>query len=256
MAMLAGKTVLITGGASGIGRAWAEAFLRDSSPPTVICCDIDEAGLAEVGAQGALTLRTDVTDAAQVKRMIEFAVSETGRLDVLYNNAGVGFHTRVERVFDGEFEQHVAIHLFATVNAMRHSIPIMRAQGSGRIINTCSRNAEGVAIGASAYAAAKAGIWALTRTAAIEAASRGDDILINCLIPGPTNTGIWGADQPQLQPPEATVPTARLLATLPTGSPISGKTYWDEKEYILFENNSAVVEEALAGARANARPKL
>ena len=179
MAMLAGKTVLITGGASGIGRAWAEAFLRDSSPPTVICCDIDEAGLAEVGAQGALTLRTDVTDAAQVKRMIEFAVSETGRLDVLYNNAGVGFHTRVERVSDGEFEQHVAIHLFATVNAMRHSIPIMRAQGSGRIINTCSRNAEGVAIGASAYAAAKAGIWALTRTAAIEAASRHSDQLLD-----------------------------------------------------------------------------
>ena len=172
---------------------------------------------------------------------------------MLFNNAGAGFATRIEKLEPQQFEDHIALHLFSTVNAMRLALPIMRKQGFGRIINTCSRGAEGPGPGGSAYAAAKAGIWAVTRTAAIECA--GADILVNCLIPGPTNSSIWGRDMPKLQPPSATIPTARLLATLPANSPVSGKTYWDEKEYELFVDASAVSAKVLASARKGVRPR-
>ena len=79
---------------------------------------------------------------------------------------------------------------------------------------------------------AKAGLWAATRSAARECADT--DILVNGLIPGPTNTAIWGRDMPQLQAPEAVYPTARMLASLPAGGP-SGQVFWDEKPYPLMQ---------------------
>ena len=122
---------------------------------------------------------------------------------------------------------------------MRYALPIMKKQNYGRIINTISRNAETDVEGTSAYAAAKAGIWSATRVAAKENAEH--DILINMIIPGPTNTSIWGKDMPHLQKPEATFPTAKLLASLERGGP-TGKVYWDEKEYPMFNQNNSILE--------------
>lgn len=233
--MLEDRTILITGAASGLGRAWVEHFVADSA--TVIGADIDEAGLATLAPLGVHTLRVDVADAASVARMVSFAVEETGRLDVLFNNAGLGFGHSVEAAPDGAFERHVAVHLFGCVNGMRAAIPVMRSQSYGRIINTVSRNAEFDAPGTSAYAAAKAGMWAASRVAAKEVGDA--DILINMLIPGPTNTAIWGRDMPRLQAPAATYPTARMLATLPAGGP-TGTVFWDEKPYALFHPDNAI----------------
>ena len=228
---LAGKTIVITGAASGLGRAWAQGFRAEGA--VVVAADIDAAGLARL--QGVRTIEVDVTDAEAVKAMVEFAVSETGRIDALFNNAGVGFHRRVAELKDGEFEHHVAIHLFGVVSGMRFAIPVMREQGHGRIINTISRAAEFASPKNSAYAAAKAAIWAATRSAAQETADA--DVLINMLIPGPTNTAIWRRDMPQFQDPAVTFPTARMLATLPAGGP-SARVFWDEKEYPLFASGN------------------
>ena len=136
--MFEDRTVLITGAASGLGRAWAEGFSADGA--TVIAVDINREGLDEV--PGAFHLQVDVGNAAEVKQMIADAVKLTGRIDVLFNNAGMGFNKRLENSAEGDFEHHVAVHLFAMVNAMRAAIPHMRAQNYGRIINTISRNAE------------------------------------------------------------------------------------------------------------------
>jgi NAD(P)-dependent dehydrogenase (short-subunit alcohol dehydrogenase family) len=234
MTALQGRTIVVTGAASGLGRAWTLGFLDAGA--RVVAADIDATGLASLEARGALTIVADVARAHDVKATIDLALARTGRLDALFNNAGLGFRTRIEDLADDEFERHVAVHLFGTVSGMRFAIPVMRRQGHGRIVNTISRAAEAASAGNSAYAAAKAAIWAATRSAATETA--GSDVLVNMLIPGPTNTAIWGRDMPQLQAPEATFPTARMLATLPSGGP-SGKVFWNEREYPMFRHDLA-----------------
>ena len=230
MHMPKGKTIVITGAASGLGDAWTKGFLKDGA--TVVAADIDEPGLAAVASLGALTVRTDVSLESDVKAMIDFAMSETGRIDVLFNNAGIGFMRPFLEVPTGEFERHIAIHLYGTVYGMRYALPHMQAAGYGRIINTISRAAEASGFRSAAYASAKAAIFAATRSVAKEFAE--GDILINMIIPGPTNTAIWGRDMPQMQSAKVTYPTAKMLATLPAGGP-RGKVFWDEKEYKLFK---------------------
>ena len=232
-----GKTILITGAARGLGRAWAELFNHEGA--NIFACDIEEAGLQELQELGITTSTLDVSSSQEVKSFIEQAYNATGRLDVLFNNAGMGFGYKVHDMPEGVFEHHVSVHLFGTIYGMRYALPIMKKQNFGRIINTISRNAETDVEGTSAYAAAKAGIWSATRVAAKENAEH--DILINMIIPGPTNTSIWGKDMPHLQKPEATFPTAKLLASLQRGGP-SGKVYWDEKEYQMFNQNNSILE--------------
>ena len=232
-----GKTILITGAASGLGKAWAELFNQEGA--NIFACDIEEAGLRELQELGITTSKLDVSSSQQVRSFIEQAYDATGRLDVLFNNAGMGFGYKVHDMPEGVFEHHVSVHLFGTIYGMRYALPIMKKQNFGRIINTISRNAETDVEGTSAYAAAKAGIWSATRVAAKENAEH--DILINMIIPGPTNTSIWGKDMPHLQKTEATFPTAKLLASLERGGP-TGKVYWDEKEYQMFNQNNSILK--------------
>jgi NAD(P)-dependent dehydrogenase (short-subunit alcohol dehydrogenase family) len=235
MSSIAGKTIVITGAASGLGRAWSMGFLNDGA--RVVAADVNRDGLEELRLQGAIPSATDVANERQVKAMIDLALQETGRVDVMFNNAGIGLPRRVEDLPEGEFEKIVAIHLFGTIYGMRAAIPIMRQQSFGRIINTISRGAEVNEANFSAYGASKAAIWAVTRSASKEVADT--DILLNMLIPGPTNTAIWGRDMPQMQSAEVTYPTALMLATLPANGP-TGKVFWNEKEYPLFDPNNTL----------------
>lgn len=225
-----GKTVVITGAASGLGRAWSEGFNNEGA--LVIAADIDERGLASL-AKGIKPVVTDVSSKEDVFSLIDYAVEQTGKIDILFNNAGYGLPYKLEDYPSGEFEKLVAVHLFGTVYGMQAAIPVMRKQGFGRIINTISRHAETSAPKASAYAASKAAIWTVSRSTAEEV--HGSGILVNMLIPGPTNTGIWGKDMPQLQAAEVTFPTAKMLALCDDDGP-SGRIFWDEKEYQLFGN--------------------
>jgi len=224
---LTGRVALVTGAASGIGRAVAAGLLADGA--RVAGLDINEEGLT--ATEGLLRIVGDVADPAVVEKAVAQTVASFGRIDILFNNAGYGTTTRIEDLRPQEFERLVAVHLFGTVNGIRLAAPHMRAAGHGRIINTLSRAAEAAAPGSSAYSAAKAAMWAVTRSAAQELSDT--DILVNGLIPGPTNTAIWGRDRPELQAPEAVYPTARMLATLPPGGP-TGRVFWDEKEYLMF----------------------
>ena len=120
---------------------------------------------------------------------------------------------------------------------MRAAIPIMRDQAYGRIINTVSRNAEFDIPGTSAYSAAKSAIWSASRVAAREVSD--SDILINMLIPGPTNTRIWGKDRPDLQSPEVSYSASKMLATLRKSGP-TGKIFWNKVEYRLVSPNNSI----------------
>ena len=225
-----GKTIVITGAANGIGRAWALGFHKENAH--VIAADIDSRQLESLASEGITTAKVDVRDPEQVNHLLNNTKNETGAVDILFNNAGIAFGPTLEKAPDGKFEDHVSVHLFGCIYGMRSAIPIMRAQESGRIINTISRNAEVDMPGTSAYSAAKAAIWAASRVAARETSDA--DILINMLIPGPTNTQIWGKNRPELQAPETTFPTAKMLASFPSGGP-TGKVFWNKKEYRLFD---------------------
>ena len=235
--MLKDKTILITGAASGLGKAWSKKFSEEGA--RVFACDINEEGLTELKDLGIDTQVIDVSSASHVQSFVESAITDTGKIDVLFNNAGMGFGYKLDSFPDGAFEHHVSVHLFGTVYGMRYALPVMQRQGYGRIINTISRNAETNVEGTSAYSAAKAAIWSATRVAAKENIDH--NILINMIIPGPTNTNIWGKDMPHLQSPEDTYPTARLLACLEEGGP-TGKVYWNEKEYPMFNQENSILK--------------
>ena len=219
-------TVLVTGAASGIGHALANGFLDDGA--RVVGVDINADGLEPLANRGAVTLSVDVSDPAQVDDMVRAALDQTGSLEVLINNAGLGFARLVVDHKPEEFEQLLRVNLFGPFYCMRAAIPVMREEGFGRIINVVSRHAESGASAFAAYGSSKAGLWALTRHAASE--TRDENIRINCLIPGPTRTGML----PRGQEPELVYPTARMLATLPLDGP-TGKVFWNEKEYVLFD---------------------
>jgi len=229
MGELDGKTVVITGAASGIGLACAEGFLGDGA--RVLGADINQEGLKGLEAKGAMTMAVDVADRTQVNAMVQGAVDKTGRIDVLMNNAGYAIFTRVEDYDEGEYERMIAVHVFGAIYGMHAAIPHMRRQKHGRIINMISRGAEAAVAGLSAYSSAKAALWAVTRCTALEVADT--DILVNAMIPGPTDTAIWPRPRPELQKPSAVYPTAKMLATLPQGD-ASGKVFWDKKQYPLF----------------------
>ena len=231
------KIILLTGSQGLLGKSYAK-YLIDFGAK-VIACDKDEERLQELDKLDIATVLADVSKPKEVEDFINYAVKETGKIDALFNNAGMGFGYKLEDSPDGGFEHHVAVHLFGAVYGMRYAIPHMREQGYGRIINTISRNAETDVPTTSAYAAAKAGIWSTSRVAAKEVAD--SDILINMLIPGPTNTQIWGKKMSHLQDPKETYPTAKMLALLEKGGP-SGKVFWDEKEYPMFAEENEILK--------------
>lgn len=224
---LDGKVTVITGAASGIGRALAVAFAAEGAQ--VVGADVTAQALRDIEGERIFAVPTDVTVEGEVRRMVDAALSRHGRIDVLFNNAGLGDYTPIESLEDGQFERIVRVHLFGSLYGLRAVLPVMRRQGRGRIVNTLSRGAEVAAPCWSAYGSAKAGLFALTRVAAAECA--GTDVLVNGMIPGPTRTGMMQGEG--LQEPEAVVPGALWLATLPAGGP-SGKVFWNMREYHLF----------------------
>lgn len=224
---LEGRVAVITGAASGIGRAVALGFAAEGAK--VLAADLDLHGLRAIESDHIAILATDVTRESEVQAMIDQAVARFGKIDILFNNAGIARHNRIEDMPEGEFEACVSVHLFGALYGLRAGLKAMRAQGYGRVVNMVSRGAESRQSSWASYAAAKAGLFALTRVAATEASDA--DILVNAMIPGPTLTAMNTG--PDLQPPEAVVPSALWLATLPAGGP-SGRVFWNMQEYRLF----------------------
>jgi NAD(P)-dependent dehydrogenase (short-subunit alcohol dehydrogenase family) len=223
------STVLVTGAAGGIGHALAKGFMDDGAK--VVAVDRQRDGLISLKDRGGITMEIDVSNPDQIQKMVQDTVEHTGRLDVLINNAGIGFYSELTEHAPDQFENLIRINLLGPYYCMRSAISIMREQGYGRIINLLSRHAETGAKGFSAYGSSKAALWAVTRSAANELF--GTNILVNGLIPGPTKSGMM----PEGQDPQVVYPTAKMLATFPSGGP-TGKVFWYEKEYIMFDHKN------------------
>jgi NAD(P)-dependent dehydrogenase (short-subunit alcohol dehydrogenase family) len=224
---IAGKTVVITGAASGIGRALALGFAADGA--RVVASDISEGGLLDIASPEILTRLCNVEHETEVRGLVDFALKRTGRVDVLFNNAGVAPRALVENFAEDAFEHCMRVHVFGAVYGLRAVLPAMRRQRYGRIVNMLSRGMESRGAGWAAYGAAKSALYTLTRVVAAEAADT--DILVNGMIPGPTRSGMNVREG--LQEPEAVYPGALWLATLPTGGS-TGKVFWNAREYRPF----------------------
>ena len=190
---LAGKTALITGASAGMGRATALRFAREGANVVLVGRSrerLDQAA-AEIGER-ALPVVADVRRAAEVEAAFDAGLERWGEIQIVFNNAvGVVFDGPdddlarpylVHELSEALFDEYIALNLKSVWLGMKYGIPCLQQAGGGSIISTSSLGAEIGLPGTGAYAAAKNGIHALTRTAAAETAAQ--SIRVNCIVPG------------------------------------------------------------------------
>ncbi len=189
---LSGQVAIVTGGSSGIGRAVVELLL-ESGAAGVTVADIeptaDDAfrGLRDVPDGEFLTIRTDVSDSAQVKQLVTQTLERFGRIDILVNNAGIAPMVRWPDVTEENWRRVLDVNLNGSFLCALEVLPHMRRQQSGRIVNISSVGAFiGSVTAHPAYGVAKAGLIAMTKSLARECAE--DGILVNAIAPGSIDT--------------------------------------------------------------------
>ncbi|MET8338626.1 SDR family NAD(P)-dependent oxidoreductase [Streptosporangium canum] len=238
------KVVLVTGGGSGIGRAVAQGFAHQGAQVVVAARGheaLDQTvKLIEAEGGRAAALTVDVSDSASVAGLVGRIVERYGRLDIAINNAGVFAMGQVADQPEDDFAKVVDINLTGAFLSMKHQIPAMLAGGGGVIVNFSSQVGTHKRIpGLGAYAASKAGVTALTRTAALEYIGRG--IRINAISPGPHDTSM------SMRPGETEADRAtRVKEQLPIGrvgslDEITGTVLWLASEDAGFVVGSDIV---------------
>ena len=219
-----GKVALVTGAAAGIGRAAALRFAGGGA--SVVCSDVAETGgrdtaarIAELGGR-ACFVRADVCAEPEVRDLVAAAVERYGRLDIAFNNAGIGlFDKTIDQHTECEYDRLMAVNSTGVFLCIKYEVPAMLASGGGCIVNTASQAGLVGAGGLSVYAATKHAVVGLTKSAALEYARRG--IRVNCVAPGIIDTDInrpfWDAhpelyEQWKSKPPMGRYGTAEEVA--------------------------------------------
>ena len=208
---MTGQVAIVTGGGSGIGAALVRAMVARGA--TVVIADVDEtAGKAvatELANVSSVTL--DVRDAAAVGELVTGVAAEHGRLDFMFNNAGIGVGGSAEELTLDHWDRVIDVNLRGVIHGVHAAYPVMLAQGSGHIVNTASL--AGLVPGPmlAPYAAAKHAVVGLTLSLRAESAGRG--VHFSAICPGFVDTPLLGRVNPDL-PPTSTPANAEDLARL------------------------------------------
>ena len=213
------RIVIVTGGASGIGRALSAALVRGGD--TVVVADIDEsaaraAAALMVGPGMARAAALDVTDARAVLALVTSVHAEFGRLDIMVNNAGIGMGGPAEELSVAHWDRVIDVNLRGVVNGVVAAYPLMVRQGSGHIVNTASLAGLIPAPGLTPYAMTKHAVVGLSTSLRIEGAAHG--VRVSAVCPGFTDTPILDAPMPSdLRPSTLEGRGRELAARLPGG---------------------------------------
>jgi NAD(P)-dependent dehydrogenase (short-subunit alcohol dehydrogenase family) len=181
-----GKVLFATGGASGIGAATARRFASEGGRVAVADLDGTHANTVAAGLDGSVGIACDVADEQSVHDAVQQARDRLGRLDCVFNGAGIVKFTPLEELSLDEWNLHLAVHLTGTFLVCRTSLPLLRADGGGSIVNVASTAALLARPNLAAYAAAKGGIISFSRQLALDAAA--SNVRVNVIAPGSVRT--------------------------------------------------------------------
>ena len=202
-----GRSVIVTGAAQGIGLELATFF--SSTGADVVAVDLDEAGLnGAEGLRDATLVAGDVSSTETAERTVSAALTASGRIDVLVNNAGVLRDGVVWKLSDADWEQVLAVHAGGTFRMTRACVPTFREQGTGRIVNVTSYTGLHGNVGQANYAAAKAGIIGFTKTVAKEVGRFG--VTVNAISPNASTRMVASIPEDKLAELTRQIPLARF----------------------------------------------
>ena len=242
---LAGKSALITGAASGIGRETAQRFAEEGA--AVVCVDLDGGGAARVahaiGGKGgtALSVPADLTDADEVRGMADEALSARGAIDILVNNAGVSILGGVAELTEADWQREIDTNLASVYRVSKALWPHFVAAGGGAILSTASIAGATAVTQGAAYVASKAGLIMLTRCMALDGADSG--IRANCICPGWVDTPLF--DGFLAQQPEPETARERAARRTPLGRIGTPRDIADGFVYLASDEASWITGTAL-----------